>query len=184
MPSEPLTAACELDPSPQVIVAVKSLGGAPVFSSLNANETSIETFSNAVEGTVNEPASSGASAMSALELAVAWFVGMPIWVIVTVTAYGAPLCSAKAWLPSTEKLPADPVIVPPVALDPSPQSIEAMNAPGARVVSGSVNDATWPENTAPSIPVNETPLAVTVATPTVTVAVRAVTAPPSSWTLT
>ena len=81
-------------PSPQVIVAVKSLTGAPGFSSLNANAAPIETFANAVDGTVNECACSGASPIPALELAVAWFVGTAIWVIVTVTAYGLLLSSA------------------------------------------------------------------------------------------
>src|SRR4051812_47166307 len=59
--------------------------------------------------------------------------------------------SANVWLPVTEKLPAEPVTVPVEAGVPSPQLILAEYSPAGADVSGSVNLATGPENSAPSV---------------------------------
>src|SRR6266550_2015570 len=100
----------ELEASPQSIVAVKSLAGAPVLSSLKPNETLVEFPRDDEDGTVNVPAWSAASATVAVEFAVSVLAASSTSVIVTVTEYDPS--SVYVCVPETLKLPAEPPIVP------------------------------------------------------------------------
>src|SRR6266516_6937661 len=157
----------ELEPSPQSTVAVKSLTGAPVLSSLKLNETSVGLPRDVENGAVSVPAWSAASTTVAVEFAVAVLPALSTSVIVTVTEYGPS--SVYVCVPETLKLPAEPPIVPAVVAEPSPQSIVAEYSLAVAAVSGSVKAATEPLKLAPSVAEIVVPLAVIAWSPCWTV---------------
>src|SRR5213593_1492575 len=148
----------ELGPSPQSIVAVKSLAGAPVLSSLKLNETFVGFPRDVEDGTVNVPAWSAASATVAVEFAVAVLPASSTSVIVTVTGYDPS--SVYVCVPETLKLPAEPPTVPTVVAELSPQSIVAEYSLAVAAASGSPKVATSPLKLAPSVAEKVVPLAV------------------------
>src|SRR5439155_9437930 len=148
----------ELVASPQSIVAVKSVVGAPVLSSVKPNETFVGFPSDVEDGTVNVPAWSAASATVAVEFAASVLAASSTSVTVTVTEYDPS--SVYVCVPETLKLPAEPPIVPDVVAELSPQSIVAEYSLAVAAVSGSVKAATPPLKLAPSAAEKVVPLAV------------------------
>src|SRR5882724_1055518 len=138
-----------LEPSPQSIVAVKSLPGAPVLSSLKLREAFVGAPREVEDGTVNVPAWSAASATVAVEFAVSVLPASSTSLIVTVTEYDPS--SVYVCVPATLKLPAEPLIDPADVAEPSPQSTVAEYSLAVAAVSGSVKVATAPLKLAPSV---------------------------------
>src|SRR5436190_55419 len=155
-PVGPLTVPGEVVPSPQSIVAVKSLTGANGLASVNVATFPLNDFVETVG--VAQLAESGASAMIATPFAVAWFEELTLSVIVTLTGFDPS--SVYVCVPLTVNgPPVGPLTVPEVT-EPSPQSIEALYWAAGAEASGSVKVATGPLNDAPSVVLIVFPVAV------------------------
>ncbi len=76
----------ELDPSPQVIVVVKSATVEPALASVNVKDAAVAPVLSVPPARLSGPAVKGASATLTVESAVAVLLSVSTSVIVTVTA--------------------------------------------------------------------------------------------------